>query len=182
MDTQLTLSMTTRVLHWLVAIGFIGLSALGIYMANTETWSLYDWHKSLGILLFVIILLRVIWRLWHGWPVPSHVYQRREQQIAKITHWTLLLGTIAMPITGMIYSGSSGNGFGIFGWALIQATPDPANPATVIPYSENLTQIGETTHEIIGYLLVVAILLHIAGSVKHHVFDKDRTLLRMLGK
>lgn len=182
MDTQLTLSLTTRILHWLIAIGFIGLSALGIYMANTETWPLYHWHKSLGILLFVIIFLRVIWRLRQGWPVPLHVYQRREQQLAKITHWILLLGTIAMPITGMIYSGSSGNGFGIFGWTLIQATPDPTNPGTVIPYSETLTQIGETAHEIIGYALVIAILLHIAGTIKHHVFDKDRTLLRMLGK
>lgn len=182
MDTQQTLSLTTRLLHWVIALGFIGLSALGIYMANTETWSLYHWHKSLGILLFGIILLRVVWRLWQGWPVAIHRYQHWEQQLAKITHWILLLGTIAMPVTGMIYSGSSGNGFGIFGWTLLQATPDPSNPGMVIPYSGNLEQIGESAHEIIGYALVVAIVLHIAGAIKHHVFDKDRTLLRMLGK
>lgn len=182
MDTQLTLSLTTRLLHWVIAIGFIGLSALGIYMANTETWPLYHWHKSLGIILFGVILLRVMWRLLQGWPIPINTYERHEQVLAKIVHWILLLGTIAMPVTGMIYSGSSGNGFGIFNWTLVQATPDPSNPGSVIPYSESLMQIGETTHEIIGYALVVAILLHIAGAIKHHVFDKDGTLLRMLGK
>ena len=182
MDSQLTLSLTTRLLHWVIALGFIGLSLIGIYMANTETWWLYHWHKSLGVLLFGIILLRVIWRLWRGWPVAIHKYQLWEQQLAKITHWILLLGTIAMPITGMMYSGGSGNGFGIFGWRLMEATLDPTNPDMVIPYSETLEQIGETSHEIIGYTLVIAIVLHIAGAIKHHVFDKDGTLLRMLGK
>lgn len=182
MDTLLSLSKTTRLLHWIIAIGFIGLSALGIYMANTESWPLYHWHKSLGIILFGIILLRVLWRLRQGWPIPLHAYARREQQLAKIVHWTLLLGTIAMPLTGMLYSGSSGNGFGIFGWTLLAANPDPANPGNVIPLSENLMQIGETLHEIIGYALILAIVLHIAGAFKHHVVDKDRTLLRMMGK
>lgn len=182
MDTPLSLGLTTRLLHWIVAIGFIGLSALGIYMANTETWPLYHWHKSLGIILFGVILLRVVWRLLQGWPIPLNSYERREQVLAKIVHWTLLLGTIAMPITGMIYSGSSGNGFGIFGWALVQATPDPGNPGSVIPYNESLMQVGETAHEIIGYGLIVAIVLHIAGAIKHHLIDKDRTLLRMLRK
>ena len=182
MDTALSFSLTTRLLHWIIAIGFIGLSAVGIYMANTESYALYHWHKSLGIILFGIILLRVVWRLLQGWPAPLNTYERHEQVLAKIVHWTLLLGTIAMPIAGMMYSGSSGNGFGIFGWTLLHATPDPANPGSVIPYSESLMQASETAHEIIGYGLVAAIVLHIAGALKHHLIDKDRTLLRMLGK
>lgn len=182
MDTPSHLSFTTRSLHWIIAVGFIALSALGIYMALTETWWLYHWHKSFAILLFAIILLRVVWRLKQGWPVPVQRYQRHEQQLAKLVHWVLLLGTLAMPITGMIYSGSSGNGFGIFNWTIMPANPDPANPDNTIPFNATLMAFGETAHEIMGYTLVVALLAHIAGALKHHLWDKDGTLLRMLGK
>ncbi len=182
MDTPSRLSFTTRSLHWIIALGFIALSALGIYMALTETWSLYHWHKSFGIILFGIILVRVVWRLKQGWPVPLHRYQRYEQQLAKLVHWVLLLGTIAMPVTGMIYSGGSGNGFGIFSWAIMPINPDPAAPGSTIPFNETLMVIGETAHEVIGYTMVAALLLHIAGAIKHHLWDKDRTLLRMIGK
>lgn len=182
MDTPSQLSFTTRSLHWVIALGFMVLCALGIYMALTETWWLYHWHKSFGIVLFTLILLRVVWRLKQGWPVPVRPYQRHEQQLAKLVHWVLLLGTIAMPVTGMLYSGSSGNGFGIFSWAIMPANPDLTNPSNVIPVSPALMEIGETAHELIGYTLVAALLLHIVGALKHHLWDRDGTLLRMLGK
>ena len=182
MDTQNHLGLTSRSLHWIIAIGFIALSLIGIYMANTETFALYPIHKSTGIILFVFILLRVFWRLKQGWPAPVGQYQKIEQLLAKLTHWILLLGTLAMPITGMLYSGMSGHGFGIFGLTLVKSNDDPEQPGEVIPYNELLSTIGEQSHEIIGYALVVAIVLHIVGACKHHLLDKDRTLLRMLGK
>lgn len=182
MDTKDKLSLTTRSLHWIIAVCFIALTAVGIYMANTETHSLYSLHKSIGIILFVVILLRVGWRIKQGWPTPAGEYQKIEQLLAKVTHWILLLGTIAMPITGMLYSGMSGHGFGIFGWTIVKGNDDPESPGEVIPYNELLSAVGEQTHEIIGYTLAVAIVLHIAGACKHHLLDKDRTLLRMLGK
>lgn len=182
MDTKNNLSLTTRSLHWLIAICFIALTAVGIYMANTEAWALYPLHKSFGVILFVVILLRVGWRVKQGWPTPVGQYQKIELVLAKVTHWILLLGTIAMPISGMLYSGMSGHGFGIFGWTILKGNYDPANPEQVIPHSELLSAISEQAHEIIGYTLAVAIVLHVAGACKHHFLDRDRTLLRMLGK
>lgn len=182
MDTKENLSLATRSLHWIIAIGFIALTAVGIYMANAEDGSLYPLHKSVGIILFVIILLRVVWRVKQGWPAPMGEYQKIEQVLAKITHWALILGSVAMPITGMGYSGFSGHGFGIFGLTLLQSNPDPDNFDDVIPYNELLSTISEQAHEIIGYTLAIFIVLHILGALKHHFLDKDRTLLRMLGK
>lgn len=182
MDTKEKLGGTTRCLHWIIAICFIALTAVGIYMANTEAWSLYPLHKSVGIILFVVILLRVGWRIKQGWPAPVGEYPKIEQLLAKVTHWILLLGTIAMPITGMLYSGLSGHGFGIFGWTLVNGNYDPENPEQVIAHSERLSALSEQAHEIIGYTLAIAIILHIAGACKHHFVDKDPTLLRMLGK
>jgi cytochrome b561 len=182
MDSKTYLSPTTRALHWIVAIGFIGLTALGIYMANKEAWAFYDWHKSLGIVLFGIIIIRAAWRLRQGWPTPLNTQDRLTQSMARFVHWFLLLGTLAMPVTGMLYSAGSGHGFSLFGWVIVPENPDSANPGNVIPYSEPLGRFGETAHEILGYTLVVAILMHIMGALKHHLVDKDRTLLRMLGK
>jgi cytochrome b561 len=82
----------------------------------------------------------------------------------------------------MLYSGGSGHGLSLFGWVIVPENPDIENPGNVIAYSETMSQFGETAHEILGYALVVAILLHIIGALKHHLLDKDRTLLRMLGK
>lgn len=181
-DTIHTLNRTSLMLHWLVAIGFIGLLAVGLYMANTESWALYDWHKSLGILLFGIILWRVVWRLWQGWPPPAHPYPRHEVILAKIIHWVLLLGTLALPLTGMLYSGASGHGFGIFDFTLVPENHDPLNPGQVIPYSPFWSETGQTAHRILGYILAGAITLHLAGALKHHFVDRDRTLLRQLGR
>jgi cytochrome b561 len=182
MNTKNTVDLTSRSLHWIIAISFIALTAIGIYMANTETWSLYSLHKSLGIILFVVILLRVGWRIKQGWPAPAGQYSKIEQRLAKITHWTLLLGTLAMPITGMLYSAMSGHGFDIFGWILVNTHYDPINAGQVIPRSELVSSLSEQAHEIIGYTLAIAIILHIAGACKHHFLDKDHTLKRMLGK
>lgn len=181
-DTVQTLSRTSRRLHWLVAIGFISLWAVGLYMANTETWALYDWHKSLGVLLFGIILWRVLWRLMKGWPPAAHAYPRRELVLAKITHWVLLLGTLALPLTGMLYSGASGHGFGIFGLTLVPTQYDPLAPGQVIPYSVFWSETGQAAHWILGYILGAAVVLHVAGALKHHFVDRDRTLLRQLGR
>lgn len=182
MDTQAQLHPISRLLHWLVGLGFIFLTVIGIYMANTEAWNLYPIHKSTGIILFVIILLRVIWRFRQGWPEPVSQYKKAEQFLSKTIHWILLLGTLMMPVSGMLYSGLSGHGFDIFGWVLVDKFPDPDNPDQVLPRDEYFSALSEQTHEILGYTLSFAIVLHIIGALKHHFIDKDRTLLRMLGK
>jgi cytochrome b561 len=176
------LSKTSVRLHWLVAIIMIPMLALGTYMALFEVYDLYDIHKSIGVLVFPLLLARVLWRLKQGWPESLHHYAAIEQFLAKVTHWALLLGLIALPITGMIYSGASGHGFGIFGLPVFPANYHPTEIGQVIPYSEQLSIIGETAHEWIGYGLMVMLTLHIVGALKHHVIDGDGTLRRMLGK
>ena len=68
MSAQTTqLSATTKLLHWLVGLGMIFLIALGIYMSETETYALYDLHKSLGALMIVFVIARIAWRIKKGW-------------------------------------------------------------------------------------------------------------------
>jgi cytochrome b561 len=182
MDTQQQLSPITRALHWLVALIIIGQLTVGFYMATFEVFALFPLHKAFGVIALLVILPRVIWRLKHGWPTPLRNYAAWEHKLALATHWVLILGTLLMPISGFIFSGASGHGVDIFGLVLAPTNPDPINLGKVIPFNKTVADAGHELHEILGYLMAFAIALHLAGALKHHIFDKDRTLLRMLGK
>jgi len=182
MDQQHQLSKTSVVLHWIVALVIISLSGVGLLMSQKEIWFLYRIHKSIGVLIFVVILMRVVWRLRQGWPKPIRQYARYEQALAKLVHWVLIVATVLMPVSGMLMSGVGGHGIAIFGWQLVAEHHSLNKPDHAEPYSEFWAQVGETGHEIIGYVLIVAIALHIAGALKHHIVDRDATLRRMLGR
>jgi cytochrome b561 len=182
LDTINQFSWLTIGLHWLVAITILGLIGLGLYMTNLEVYEYYDTHKSIGIILSGIIVIRVIWRIKQGWPVPVSNYAKHEVLIAKTVHWVLIISTVLMPITGMMYSGASGHGFGIFGFEILRENSNPMKLGEVMPLSEFWSNFGQIAHELIGYLLIFTIVLHVVGAFKHHLIDKDTTLLRMLGK
>ena len=181
MDKVDKLSGVTIALHWMVALAMIGRLGVGLYMVNVEAWFLYPWHKSIGVLIFVIVLARVAWRVRNGWPPASGQSSRFEQLAAKFVHWTLIVCTVAMPVTGMIFSGASGHGFGTLGVTIVSARHNPLQGADLIPYSAAWADVGQRLHGALAYLLLAAIALHIAGALKHHVVAKDGTLRRMLG-
>lgn len=174
------LSLPTRLLHWSVAIFMLGMLPLGIVMKYTEWYAVYDLHKSLGILGLFIVLPRVIWRLKQGWPAPMNTRVLLEQQLAKAVHWFLLLGTLLMPVTGLMLSGGSGHGFGVFGLTLLPSNHSLANPSEVMPYNEVVASLGYALHQWLGFAMVAVIALHIAGALKHHFVYQDDTLKRMM--
>ncbi len=182
MDTINRLSPITIALHWLVALSIMGLLCLGLYMTEFEQWGLYHIHKSLGILLAFVVLIRVLWRIKSGWLVPAQKYSKWEVSLAKSIHWGLIVSTVLMPVSGMLYSGASGHGFGVFGFEILHSNHSPDNPSLVIPLSEFWSDVGQRVHGLNGYVLVAAIFIHAAGAIKHHFIDRDSTLSRMFGK
>lgn len=181
LDTKEKFSHLTVSLHWLVGVTIIALLAVGIYMEENEADALYLIHKSIGVLIFIAVLWRVIWRVRNGWPKPAGNYKKVERVLSKITHWILIIGTVLMPVSGMLMSGAGGHGFGIFGLELVAMNPDPLNPEEMIPLNQSLAELGHILHGAGGNLMILAILLHILGAFKHHLVDKDGTLRRMLG-
>lgn len=179
MDTSQKFSRTTIVLHWLVAATIIGLIALGIYMVETESWQLYHIHKSIGLLAFAAILARLAWRWRNGLPRPVRPMSRIEHVTATVAHVVLLVLTVVLPLSGMLYSGASGNGFGIFGWELF---PSRYSAGQAVPFSARWSDLGQAMHGYLGYLLLALIVLHAAAAFKHHLIDQDATLKRMLGR
>lgn len=181
MDSQRSFTLTTIVLHWLCAGAMLTMLGIGLYMVRFEAWSFYPWHKSVGVGLFALMLVRVVWRIRQRWPEPLNAASRIEQRVAKTVHWILIIGTIAMPLTGMMFSGASGHGFGIFGFPIVPEQHDPAQPGRVLAYSAAWAVAAQLMHAYIAYALLAAVALHVAGALKHHIIARDGTLRRMLG-
>ncbi len=173
---------SSRLLHWLVATLMLGLAGVGLYMSRSEAWALYPWHKSLGVIALLLIAVRLVQRLRLGLPGPVQPTSPAMQRAARWAHGTLLALTLLMPLSGMVFSGASGHGFGVFGLTLVPHQDDPAKPGEVLPYNATLAELGHQAHYWLGYLLLLLVTLHVLAALKHHFIDRDSTLLRMLGR
>lgn len=180
-DNQHQLSRTTITLHWIVAITIIGLLAVGVYMEENEAYALYPWHKSVGFLIFFVVIARVLWRIKNGWPTPVSQYKRIEHYLAKLVHWALIIGTVLMPISGALMSALGGHGLYVFGLEIIATNPSPNNPLEMVAHNPDLASFSHSAHHLIGEIMIIAVALHILAALKHHLIDKDGTLRRMLG-
>jgi len=168
-------------LHWIIAIAIIGMLAFGLYIEDLprgpEKSALIGIHKSIGLTILVLAAARFGWRLINGMPQPVGRYSTIERILAKTVHWLLLLGTLFMPISGILMSLSGGYGLAVFGLVIV---PVLRNTPGFQP-NEALGDIAGVLHAVGGKVLIAAIVLHFAGALKHHVIDKDATLRRMLG-
>lgn len=178
--SSLQISTTERALHWVVGIGMIAALSVGLYMVRAEDYAMYGTHKSVGMILFLFILWRAVLRLSKGWPETISTGARWEHGLARVIHWVLILGTLIMPISGMIMSYYGGHGLSVFGLEI--AGPNIGAEGRPVAVNADLSGTGAVLHGLIGRVLIAAILLHVAGALKHHFIDRDSTLRRMVGR
>lgn len=157
----------------------LSIVTVGYYMVYWEVWALYPIHKALGVVALIIILPRVMWRLYKGFPTPVGQPSQHMKQLSHAVHWLLLIGTLLLPISGMLYSGFGGYGIDIFGIGLVEKN---IINNEIVALNETVFRIAKTSHSWVAYLLTGALILHIGGALKHHFIDKDATLKRMFGK
>ena len=172
------LSKTTIALHWLVAIFFITILVVGLVMTSNEIRSLYPIHKSFGVIILPIVLIRILWRLKEGWPQPVGTVIAWEHMLARVIHWVLILGTLAFPLSGAIMSIAGGRGLDIFG--LVIVAMNIVN-GEVAPLSAQLASMAKNIHVTLPPVMIAAIALHVIGALKHHFLGKDATFTRMFG-
>ena len=176
MSRAISLSKLTIRLHWLIAVGMIGSLAFGIYLdefaASANKGSLIGLHKSVGVIVLLLALVRLVNTAKQGLPTPLSESAAWQLSAAKVTHILLLAGTLFMPISGVMMSVGGGYPVGVFGLPLIPAGDE----------NEMLSQIGHAVHGVGANIMIAAVLLHVAGAVKHSLIDKDGTMARMLGK
>ena len=183
-DTQNKFSGRTIGLHWIIAVGMITMLIIGLIMHNMADttslkWDLYHIHKSLGVVIFPFAVYRIFWRIRNGFPQSVGNYTAWKHILAKVIHYILIIGTVLMPISGMMMSGAGGFGIPLFFFEIV---PSNFVDNKAIAYNATLVESGYFIHEIGSKLIITGVLLHIAGAVKHHVIDKDGTIWRMLGR
>lgn len=164
----------TRLLHWLLAAGLLAMLGLGLWMVRLDYYDplyrlLPDIHRSLGLLLLLPLLFRLSWRL--GNPRPPLPASPLEQALARFVQVMLLILPILMVVSGYLISTADGRPVEVFGWFGVPA------PGLEI---ENLEDKAGVVHAWTGYLLMGLILLHATGALKHHFFNHDATLVRMI--
>lgn len=163
--------------HWLTAFIIFGLFGLGLWMVELgyyDTWyrKAPDLHKSVGILLLVITLLRLIWRRINGNPISLSSHTCKEQYMAIAVHYLLYVLLFSVMISGYLISTADGRPVLVFGWIQI-----PVNFHGL----DKQEDIAGLVHLWLAVSLIGLALLHAIAALKHHFFEKDPTLKRMLG-
>jgi cytochrome b561 len=183
-ETKSRYNILAIILHWVMAFAFFGMLASGLSfdrwegMSQSFKFQLYQWHKSLGVLLLLAFVLRLGVRLIDRPPAEPDELKPLDKKAAKFGHWILYAFMFAMPITGWLMVSSSPYGlptivFGWFEWPHI----------AFVSGSETVSRISKQAHEYIAYIFIVMICIHIAAVIKHYVADGVNLLPRMgLGK
>jgi cytochrome b561 len=175
-DTATTFNATERANHWIVSLSIIGLLAVGwmLYfeaLPESSEHGVRDLHKAFGTVILVFGLWRVGYRMLRGFPAPAADMSAGQLLLSRVVHYLLLAMIIIMPASGFCKSLFAGRTIDMFGLFTI-GTPDTKNEA--------IAGIASSIHLFAGVAITVILVLHIAGALKHHFVDRDRTLIRML--
>lgn len=161
-----------RTLHWVIAVLIILNLILGLFHdALGSAFAVIPFHKSVGLTILVLSVLRLAWRMtWKAPPYPGSL-PASEIAIARTVHAILYVLMIAMPLSGWIMS-SAGKYpltfFGLFDW-----------PKFAVTRGDLLVKVGQNFHGIGGWILLVLALGHIAAALRHQLLLKDGVFQRM---
>lgn len=177
-------SVVAIILHWTIAAAILSQIALGLYMTRLGNaqinlkFALYQFHKSVGISILALTVLRLIWRLLHR-PPPTMVGQPAwAQRVAHTTHWIFYGLMIGLPLTGWVIVSTSPLDIPT---VLFGVVPLPNLPwLNGLSNAASLSTRFETIHAVAAYFLLATVALHIAAAMKHHLIDRDDVLWRML--
>lgn len=175
MDNPTVWSRMARLFHWLIAALILVQACIGLYMVSLplspKIIPIYNLHKSIGITILLLAVLRLGWRLAQTRPaeIPMPGWQTLS---ARVTHVLLYVLIFALPLSGYWFDSASAlRPLHWWGWVTIPHLPW---------HGEQLATIAHTTHVTLFWVLVAVTVLHVAGALKHHFIDRDPTLTRML--
>ena len=160
--------------HWLTVLLVVGLCLVGFLMQELPSGKfkieVFALHKSFGLTLLALTLLRLAWRLLSGTPRPEPM-PAWQALAARLSHVLLYAVLVAMPLTGWLYNSASGfplRWFGAF------ALPKLAGR------DRDVAEFAVEAHETLFLVLAALVTVHALAALKHHYLDRDRTLQRML--
>jgi cytochrome b561 len=185
----------SQVLHWLTVALVIILFVTGKitdvepdHPGNTP----FLWHGSLGVLVFFLVIARVVWAFVSPPPELPGTMTRVARLSARTMHVLLYALLLSVPLSGWLVSSSEGASVNFFGvvsipkWASRESQAPTATPqngkvvANAVPKEDE--ELLEELHEVLGNALVILASLHALVALKHHFFNRDDVLNRMLPK
>jgi cytochrome b561 len=160
-------------LHWTIALLIIGNAAGAILsedMSREARGAIMSVHKSIGLTVLVLSLVRLGWRLAHGFPPLPPSTPAWDAAFARATHVAFYVLMIAVPLAG---------------WAMVSAGPRPLEWFGLfdwpkLPVGRDVGEFANSAHETLALATIGLLALHVAGALKHHFVDRDDVLARML--
>jgi len=163
--------------HWTIVLLILVQATVGLVMVELpkrpNVIPVYTFHKSLGLTIFVLAILRLGWRLFDRRPDDPPGMPRWQSVAARLGHALLYLLLFAVPLSGWLFDSASSlrplYWFGLFRVPSLTGGPD-----------ETLKSATEEAHEILFWILAAVAAGHAAVALVHHFFNRDEVLVRML--
>ncbi|RKF14776.1 cytochrome [Roseovarius spongiae] len=188
-NSAATYGAVTKTFHWLIALLILAQFALGFTAVQVAEAAraaqgdgaqglidratlLFSMHKTLGVAIFFTAVARILWALSQPKPGLLNGDAWLESRLAETVHWLLYGSLVMVPLSGWVHHAADA-GYAPIWWPFGQGLP-------FVPKSEWLSGVAGTLHYLLQWVLAVAIGLHVAGALKHHLVDRDATLRRML--
>ena len=174
-DTRQRYGTISRFFHWATAL-LVAWQALKLFdrIDDGEHWvgqTLVPWHVSIGVLVLLLVVPRIVWALRHRGNRPPAPPPATLRFVAKAGHFALYAALLLMPLTGIAIMVGNGYGLEVFGIELVAGGGDK------IPW---LADLGGSLHSPVAWLLVLMIVGHAGMALVHHFVKKDGVLRRML--
>ncbi len=174
-NTDLSWGAPAKLLHWAVAALVLAQIALGwaavSWRLSPTKLDLFVWHKSTGMLILVLMVVRVAWRSANVAPSLPADMRSLERRTAHASHLLLYLLLLLMPMTGWIVNSAANIPFRMF-WLI----PIPA----IVEPDKATADLAARVHFVLFVVLSLLVAVHIGAALRHHFLKRNEVLVRML--
>lgn len=173
-NTENRYGIVAKGFHWLLFLMLSFSIVAGNFLASmpkgTEKLQAAGMHKSFGLALLLLILLRLAWRLINVTPKAPEEISASQNRMAHAMHWVLYVLMFAQPLSGILMSQAAGHPVSFFGTFELPVLLDK---------DPSLAQFFRGAHGTVWILLVLAVIAHAGAALHHHFIKKDDVLKRM---
>lgn len=172
-DSKTGYGLISRLVHWIMALAIPAMFALGLWMVTLNYYSPYyrtapDIHRSVGMLLLILLVLRFLWRLANPKPDDAEL-SPLERVASRTVHWGFYPLLFALMVSGYLISTADGRPIQAFNWFSV--------PSLI--HKKGLEDAAGEVHEVLAYVTMLLVVLHAAAALKHHFIDHSSILKRM---
>jgi cytochrome b561 len=166
-----------KIFHWIIALLIIGMLAMGFIMADMAPsptrMLIYGLHKSTGVLILLLVILRFTWRLWNSTPHMPDSLSSWHHRLAKLSPFAFYSLMFLMPLSGIVLSQAAGYPINLYNIATLP---------TLLFKNPDLSKTAALIHKYGAFAFIGILILHISAAFYHHFILKTNILKRMLPK